>query len=142
MHRLPQYWEQPNEFLPDRFVGVSPESYANKYLPFSKGKRDCLGKYFATVEAKLAIAALVQRYDLRCFDEDEKIGYRITLKDSNPERWWTVDWIGKEEKTSDQLYLGKPFGSLREKESQIRMTLGSIITGLSPPPPISPIGYD
>ncbi|KAL3921660.1 MAG: hypothetical protein SGILL_002634, partial [Bacillariaceae sp.] len=78
MHRLPQYWEKPNDFLPDRFVGVAPESYANKYLPFSKGKRDCLGKYFATVEAKLAIAALVQRYDMRCYDEDEKIGYRIT----------------------------------------------------------------
>jgi cytochrome P450 len=78
MHRLPQYWEQPNDFLPDRFMGVSPDTYAHKFVPFSKGKRDCLGKYFAMLEAKLAVAALIQRYDMRCLDEDEKIGYRIT----------------------------------------------------------------
>jgi cytochrome P450 len=78
MHRLPQYWENPNEFLPDRFVGISPDAFSHKFLPFSKGKRDCLGKYFAMIEAKLAVAALVQRYDMRCQDEDEKIGTRIT----------------------------------------------------------------
>jgi cytochrome P450 len=78
MHRLPQYWENPNDFLPDRFVGLKPEMYSHKFLPFSKGKRDCLGKYFAMIEAKLAVAALVQRYDMKCQNVDEKIGTRIT----------------------------------------------------------------
>jgi cytochrome P450 len=78
MHRLPQYWENPNDFSPDRFIGLSPDAFSHKFLPFSKGRRDCLGKYFATIEAKLAVAALAQRYDMKCHDEDEKIGRRIT----------------------------------------------------------------
>jgi cytochrome P450 len=79
MHRLSQYWDRPDEFLPERFVGVYPSAYAHKYLPFSKGPRDCLGKYFAILEAKLAIAALVQRYDMTCIDTNEKLGFRQTM---------------------------------------------------------------
>ncbi|KAG7374640.1 cytochrome P450 [Nitzschia inconspicua] len=78
MHRLPQYWENPNDFQPDRFVGLTSDMYSHKFLPFSKGKRDCLGKYFAMIEAKLAVAALVQRYDMTCYDEKETVGTRIT----------------------------------------------------------------
>lgn len=78
MHRLPQYWEKPEEFVPERFVGVPPESYAHKYIPFLKGPRDCIGKYFAVLESKLAIAALAQRYDMACVDPNEGIAYRMT----------------------------------------------------------------
>eukprot|EP00581_Thalassiosira_minuscula_P007695 CAMPEP_0183710996 /NCGR_PEP_ID=MMETSP0737-20130205/6597_1 /TAXON_ID=385413 /ORGANISM="Thalassiosira miniscula, Strain CCMP1093" /LENGTH=497 /DNA_ID=CAMNT_0025939387 /DNA_START=161 /DNA_END=1651 /DNA_ORIENTATION=- len=77
-HRLPQYWDRPDDFLPERFVGVSPESYKHKYIPFLKGPRDCLGRYFALLEAKLAISALAQRYDMKCVDANETIGYRLT----------------------------------------------------------------
>jgi cytochrome P450 len=78
MHRLPQYWDRPDEFVPERFVGVDPRTYSHKYLPFLKGSRDCLGKYFAILEAILAIAALVQRYDMTCMDPNEKLGFRQT----------------------------------------------------------------
>ena len=77
-HRLPQYWDRPDDFLPERFVGVSPETYNHKYIPFLKGPRDCLGKYFALLEAKLAISALAQRYDMTCVDLKESVGYRLT----------------------------------------------------------------
>jgi cytochrome P450/phosphatidylglycerophosphate synthase len=83
LHRLPQYWERPDDFWPERFVDVSPETYANKFLPFSKGPRDCLGKYFASLEAKLAIAALAQRYDMACVDPNEKVGVQITAFPKN-----------------------------------------------------------
>jgi cytochrome P450 len=43
-----------------------------------KGPRDCIGKYFAVLESKLAIAALVQRYDMACVDPNEGIAYRMT----------------------------------------------------------------
>jgi cytochrome P450 len=78
LHRLPQNWDRPDDFLPERFVGVAPQSYAHKFLPFSKGSRDCLGKYFAILEAKLAIARLAQRYDMTCINPDEPLGYRQT----------------------------------------------------------------
>ncbi|CAB9520999.1 Leukotriene-B(4) omega-hydroxylase 2 [Seminavis robusta] len=65
-------------YPPERFVGVPPEEYADKYIPFLKGPRVCLGKYFALLEAKLAISALAQRYDMSCVNPNETISYRIT----------------------------------------------------------------
>ena len=80
MHRLSQYWgDDCDEFKPERFVGVDPATYAHKYLPFLKGPRDCLGKYFAYLEAKLAIAALVQRYDMSCVNPNETLGFSNTM---------------------------------------------------------------
>jgi cytochrome P450 len=77
-HRLPLYWDRPDDFWPERFVGVPSEEYAHKFIPFLKGPRDCLGKYFALLEAKLGVAALAQRYDMTCVDPNEIIGYRLT----------------------------------------------------------------
>ena len=47
-------------------------------MPFLKGPRDCIGKYFALLEAKLAIAMLAQRYDMECVNVNERLGYRST----------------------------------------------------------------
>ena len=77
-HRLPQYWERPDDYWPERFVGVPSEEYVHKFIPFLRGPRDCLGKYFALLEAKLGVAALAQRYDMTCMNPDEIVGYRLT----------------------------------------------------------------
>jgi cytochrome P450 len=77
-HRLPLYWDSPDDFVPERFVGVPSEEYAHKFIPFLRGPRDCLGKYFALLEAKLSVAALAQRYNMSCIDPHECIGYRLT----------------------------------------------------------------
>jgi cytochrome P450 len=43
------------------------------------GPRDCLGKYFAMLEAKMAVSALVLRYDLlECVNPEEQIAYKVT----------------------------------------------------------------
>ena len=63
MHRHPGYWENPDDFDPDRF---SPERSAGRhrfaYLPFGAGPRQCIGNRFALMEAHLIIAAVSQRY--------------------------------------------------------------------------------
>ncbi len=64
--RSPQYWERPDEFVPERF---SPE-HADKiqkwsYLPFGGGPRLCIGQMFALTEAVLMLATIAQRYKLR-----------------------------------------------------------------------------
>ena len=68
MHRHPDLWKRPDAFLPERFIDGSEGDINSKYMPFSKGKRDCIGKYFALLEGKLAISALAMRYDLECDD--------------------------------------------------------------------------
>jgi cytochrome P450 len=59
-HRIPALFEQPQRFLPRRWETIKPSPYA--YLPFSAGPRMCLGTAFATMELKIILALLVQRY--------------------------------------------------------------------------------
>jgi cytochrome P450 len=62
-HRLPEWWERPTVFDPERFA---PERVADRhpfaYFPFGAGPHRCLGSHFFTVEAQLVVAALLSRY--------------------------------------------------------------------------------
>lgn len=65
LHRLPQYWQAPEVFDPDRFT---PENTAKRarfaYLPFAAGPRNCIGAYLAMVESTLVTAQVAQRFRL------------------------------------------------------------------------------
>jgi len=65
LHHSPQYWENPEEFNPDRFT---PENSKGRhkfaYLPFSLGKRECLGNNFSLQEQVLFLAMLVRKYSV------------------------------------------------------------------------------
>jgi len=64
--RHPRIWEDPEKFAPERFV---PEQEAARhhyaYFPFGGGPRACIGSHFATQEAQIAVAVLLQRYRIR-----------------------------------------------------------------------------
>jgi len=66
LHRHKQWWDQPDTFLPDRFMpggsGI-PSRYA--YVPFSIGPRICTGAAFGLTEAILCLATLAQGFRLR-----------------------------------------------------------------------------
>ena len=66
LHRLPAYWEEAEQFEPERF---SPERSAERskfvYIPFGAGPRQCIGNSFATIEMLLVVATLAQRFVLR-----------------------------------------------------------------------------
>jgi cytochrome P450 len=66
LHRLPQYWKDPEAFEPERF---SPERSVDRpkfvYIPFGAGPRQCIGNQFALIEAQLSVATLAQRYRLQ-----------------------------------------------------------------------------
>jgi cytochrome P450 len=54
-------WDQPNEFIPDRFN--DPESRGQKFNPFgSAGGRSCPGKSMALTEAKIFISEVFRRF--------------------------------------------------------------------------------
>ncbi len=66
IHRLPQFFENPDDFNPDRFapeIEKSIEKYT--YLPFGGGPRVCIGNHFAMMEAVLILATVGQRYRLQ-----------------------------------------------------------------------------
>lgn len=66
LHRHRLLWDQPDAFVPDRFL---PENAASRerysYIPFSIGPRVCAGAAFGFTEAILCIATLAQRSRLR-----------------------------------------------------------------------------
>ncbi|MBX3086601.1 MAG: cytochrome P450 [Anaerolineae bacterium] len=65
MHRNPKFFPDPEAFDPERFSKereAAIPKYA--YLPFGGGPRVCIGNSFAMMEIRLAIATILQRYQL------------------------------------------------------------------------------
>ncbi|KAL7566300.1 hypothetical protein ACA910_013626 [Epithemia clementina (nom. ined.)] len=65
MHRHPKYWDDPEDFKPERWYDNSDEELEHRrfaFLPFSTGGRGCIGQQFATMEAKLILAPLVRAF--------------------------------------------------------------------------------
>jgi cytochrome P450 len=60
-HRLPEFWDQPDTFNPDRFL---PENSAGRpryaYLPFGGGPRQCIGAALAVMQLKLILVIYIQ----------------------------------------------------------------------------------
>jgi len=63
IHRDPQWWQEPEHFNPDRFLGPS-DSRRLAYIPFGIGQRMCIGREMALVEGSMALAKLAQRIRL------------------------------------------------------------------------------
>ncbi|XP_030456075.2 cytochrome P450 97B2, chloroplastic [Syzygium oleosum] len=87
LHRSPYFWDRPNEFEPERFLtrrknegvegwaGFDPSRspgalYPNEiisdfaFLPFGGGPRKCVGDQFALTESTVALAMLLQKFDV------------------------------------------------------------------------------
>jgi len=60
MHHDRAIFEDPNRFDPSRWSKIKPSVY--EYNPFSAGPRMCIGAAFATMEIKIALAMLLQRF--------------------------------------------------------------------------------
>ena len=78
LHRDPNVWDRPDEFDIGRWL---PEAEAahhpHAYKPFGTGARACIGRQFALVEAKLAIAMVLRRFAL-----SDPRNYRLTIKET------------------------------------------------------------
>lgn len=64
VHRDPEIFERPLEFLPERWLGENGVKLQRGFIPFSSGARACVGRNMAYMEVTLTVAALVHRYHL------------------------------------------------------------------------------
>jgi cytochrome P450 len=63
--RNPAVFPEPERFRPERWLGPEKNSVRRfDYFPFGGGPRVCIGNHFATMEAALILATLVQKLEL------------------------------------------------------------------------------
>lgn len=64
-----RYWEDAEEFIPERFIGDGCATHVNfkgndyQFLPFGSGRRMCAGVNFGIACIELMLANLVHRFD-------------------------------------------------------------------------------
>lgn len=83
MHKHPDLWEKPLEFIPDRFLTPN-EATRKYYYPFGAGPRMCIGNHFALMEIMLILAKMIHNFDFKLVPH-QKIEAQpmITLKPKN-----------------------------------------------------------
>lgn len=61
IHRHPDYWHEPDKFIPERFdPDVREKRHRFAYMPFGGGPRQCIGNTFALTEGHLLLALMAQ----------------------------------------------------------------------------------
>lgn len=64
LHHDPQYYPEPDKFIPERFDEEKDTIRKGTYLPFGGGPRICIGARFAKLEAKVCLAMLINNYEI------------------------------------------------------------------------------
>lgn len=79
MHHLPQYFDEPEAFKPERFTPEFEKSLPKyAYMPFGGGARVCIGNAFAMMEAQLILATIAQRFRLE-LATDKPVQYKAQI---------------------------------------------------------------
>ena len=75
-HHLPDVWEDPEAFRPDRFAPANRERIPKgAYVPFGGGSRTCIGMRFGLAEVTVIARTLLERFRL-----DLRPGYRLEIR--------------------------------------------------------------
>jgi cytochrome P450 len=87
LHRHEKLWENPNAFIPQRFLPAAPPVDRFAYLPFGVGPRVCIGAQFALTEATLALAKIVANFSVELVSKRPvmPLGVVTTQPDYSPE---------------------------------------------------------
>lgn len=86
LHRHEKLWQDPNAFIPARFMAPAPAPDRFAYLPFGVGPRICIGAHFALVEATLALAQIIGNFRVTLLDKAPvmPVGVVTTQPDRSP----------------------------------------------------------
>ncbi|KAJ1675982.1 hypothetical protein EV182_000195 [Spiromyces aspiralis] len=80
IHHDPDLWEEPERFMPERFLGEEGIARRKNLFAFSSGARECPGKNFALSIMFMFLANILRDYDLE-IPEDVPFGPHVI----NPE---------------------------------------------------------
>eukprot|EP01121_Diplochlamys_sp_Union-15-3_P020796 TRINITY_DN821_c0_g1_i1.p1 TRINITY_DN821_c0_g1~~TRINITY_DN821_c0_g1_i1.p1 ORF type:complete len:514 (-),score=71.90 TRINITY_DN821_c0_g1_i1:14-1555(-) len=86
VHRLEEYFTNPNTFNPDRFGPEMKEDKKNRYayIPFSAGAHSCIGEKFAYVQILTIWALLLRKFEFRLKTKDIKPDFTTVIIGPKP----------------------------------------------------------
>nr|XP_046204192.1 thromboxane-A synthase [Oncorhynchus gorbuscha]XP_046204202.1 thromboxane-A synthase [Oncorhynchus gorbuscha] len=65
LHYDPEYWPEPEKFIPERFtVEAKASRHPFVYLPFGAGPRSCVGMRLAQLEIKMALVHVFRKFNI------------------------------------------------------------------------------
>ncbi|CAG8610439.1 21505_t:CDS:10 [Dentiscutata erythropus] len=68
IHHSPKLWDNPEEFLPERFEKERTTSENYTWLAFGGGTRMCLGNNFSLIEQRIVLCLLCKYFNLRKYE--------------------------------------------------------------------------
>ncbi|KZV25716.1 hypothetical protein F511_04777 [Dorcoceras hygrometricum] len=91
LHRDPKVWDEPDEFIPERFLTSHAEvdfkGQHFEFVPFGSGRRSCPGITFAMQVTHLTLARLLQGFDFATpanIPVDMTEGQGVTMPKATP----------------------------------------------------------
>ncbi|GLT55334.1 hypothetical protein SLA2020_284660 [Shorea laevis] len=85
--RDPELWDNPNEFLPERFLASDEQVHkqdrthvGEAFLTFGAGRRACPGSKLGLIMMQNAVAAMVQCFDWKFHGDDGHNGNKINME--------------------------------------------------------------
>lgn len=80
-HRLPEHFENPDEFDPDRFSPPRSEGEKAKwgFIPFGGGRHACLGRRFALMQIKTIWSVLMRNFELEAISDFPEPDYSAVV---------------------------------------------------------------
>lgn len=81
LHRNPEFWKNPESFIPSRFSKDNFDKRASKaFYPFGGGPRLCIGNNFAMAEMTIFLQHFLRQYSVASTGVKPKINALVTLK--------------------------------------------------------------
>ncbi len=80
LHRHAEFWENPDDFRPERFHVSNKKDFSDYYFPFGAGPRMCVGNNFAMYEMIMTVAILVKKFRLSTPLDEVVLNPLISLK--------------------------------------------------------------
>ena len=78
VHRNQKAWEQPLQFLPERFESGAPQL---GYIPFGAGARLCIGRDMAVLEGSMILSQLAQHWNIEAIHNSQvPVDASVTLR--------------------------------------------------------------
>ncbi|KAL0884223.1 hypothetical protein ABMA27_016221 [Loxostege sticticalis] len=73
LHMDPKYWDDPEEFRPERF---DPQNFTSRqkqvYFPFGDGPRNCIGSRLGLMQSLAGLAAILSRFTVEPAPESKR----------------------------------------------------------------------